>query len=237
MRQNILIALICGLTLTAGTAGAEQRAQLLAYKVYEQGIEPYFSRILVTPAYLRMDEGEGSQGFTLFDREQEIVYNVSHEDSSVLVIDSNTPLPARPDDLKLEEKWAIDPKAPAIAGKQPQNVRLYANGELCLEMVTVPGLMTEAVEALREFRLLLARVQAQTLAAMPDDTQSACDLAQFIYASGRVYDYGLPVRESGEQRGQELVDFSDGHPMDAKLFELPADYRRMGLPGAIGGEQ
>lgn len=237
MRQKILISLICALSLFATTAKAEQVAQLLAYQVFEQGIEPYFSRILVTPAYLRMDEGGSSQGFTLFDREQQIIYNVSHEDHSILRIESRSRLPAKPDDLKLEEKWALDAKAPAIAGRQPQNVRLYANGELCLEMVTVPGLMEDAVGALRDFRLLLARVQGETLAAMPADTQSACDLSQYIYAAERVYAFGLPVQESREGRSQSLVDFSDAHKVDDKLFELPADYRQMEMPGPVNGEQ
>ena len=61
-------------------------AALLVYQVWERGIEPYTSRILVNPDYVRLDEGADGGGYTLFDRRQEILYTVSTRDRSILVM-------------------------------------------------------------------------------------------------------------------------------------------------------
>lgn len=236
MRQNILITLVLVLTVSTPVL-AQQQASLLAYQVYEQGVDPYFSRILVTPGFLRMDEGGEDGDFTLFDRKAGVIYNVSNEDHSILVIDNKEPLPTQPADLKISAKSELDSQAPMIGDKQPQNVRIYANDELCVELVTLPDTMVPALDALREFRLVLARVQAAALPAMPEDAKTPCDLAQHIFAPGRIYDFGLPVQESREGQSQSLVDFSPTVSVDDKLFVLPAKYEQIGMPGAIQGTE
>lgn len=235
MRQNILITLLLALAGLSAPLHAQQQAALLAYQVHEEGVDPYFSRILVTPAYLRMDEGGEGDGFTLFDRKAGVIYNVSHEDQTILVIDNRNEIPERPADLQVSAKASPDTQAPAIAGRQPQDVRIYANGNLCVEVVAVPELMTPATDALREFRLLLARVQAATLPGMPAEAKKPCDMAQHVFDSGRIYDFGLPVQESRVGRSQSLVDFSPAVEVDDALFALPGKYQQIGMPGAIQG--
>ena len=77
--------------LSAGALG--ETASLLVYRVWEQGSDPYLSRVMVTPDYVRLDEGTDDGGYTLFDRQQEILYNVSPDDRSILVMDHSTPVP------------------------------------------------------------------------------------------------------------------------------------------------
>ncbi len=233
MRQNILITLFFALAGLSAPLHAQQQAALLAYQVYEDGVEPYFSRILVTPDYLRMDEGRGDGDYTLLDRKAGVIYNVSREDRTVLLIDNKKPLPELPADLTITTKDEADQEAPSIGGRQPHNVRLYANDKLCVELVTLPDTMGPALDGLREFRQVLARVQAAVLADLPEEARQPCDLAQHIFAAGRIYDFGLPVQESREGRSQSLVDYDPAVAVDDDLFVLPEQFEQIALPGAI----
>ena len=60
------------LTLTAllmwSAGAAAVQTGLLVYRVWEEGIEPYVSRVMVTEDYVRLDEGSDVAGFTLFGR-------------------------------------------------------------------------------------------------------------------------------------------------------------------------
>ena len=230
--QKILSALLlCALS----TGGLAASGSLLVYRVWEQGIDPYISRVIVTPDHVRLDEGSGGGGYTLFDRQQEIIYTVSTEDQSVLVMNP-TELPPDPSDsLILQEDVEVDEQAPAVAGRQPSNVRLLANGELCAELVVIDGVMEDAVEGLIELKLVLARIQAATLESLPPEMRRPCDLAMNVHAADRALRFGLPVQERSEGRSQSLIDFSTDFEVDDALFVLPAEFARrpMFAPGAI----
>ena len=228
--QKILTAL--ALLAASLPALATQGAALLVYRVWEEGSEPYTNRILVTPDYVRMDEGEGSgDGFTLLDRHAGIIYNVSDEDHSVLVMEPPEALPPAPMELELSVDRQTDPEAPRVGGRAPAHLVLRANGKTCRELDVVPGLMPAAVAGLKDFRRVLSRVQGATLKALPPETQGPCELSENVYAPLRELDYGLPIQERGEGRSQSLVDFDPDHPADAALFEVPGDYRRLRMPG------
>lgn len=219
--------------LAAATAVAED-ADLLVYQVWEKGSEPYLSRILVTPDYVRLDEGDDAGGYTLFDRRLEVIYNVSPEDQTILVMDLTDPVPARSDTLVLSETVKPDPQAPLVAGRRPTQVSLLANGEVCTELVVIDGVMQAALDGLAELKQALARVHAATLAAMPQDIRTPCDLASNVFAADRSLRFGLPLREGGAGRSQSLVDFAENHSVDPALFTLPQGYGRRPLFGAGG---
>jgi hypothetical protein len=228
--QKILI----GAALTLGlstTALAQQATTLLVYKVWEQGMGNYTSRVLVTPQFVRLDEGEGTLDYTLFDREQNIIYNISSEDRTALVIDPPVAELQRPEDLRLDQRVTADPQAPRIGGLAPQNVTLLVNGGVCREMVTVPGLLPEAMAGLRDLQQVLARVQAVTLGAMPPGMVSSCDLADDVHAALRPLDHGLPIQERTERRSRSLVDFDPAYVVEEGVLAIPADYARVPMPG------
>ena len=116
-----------------------------------------------------------------------------------------------------------------MAGVQPKQLRLFANGELCNEMVVIEGVMDDALEGLRELKVSLARIQAATLEATPLDMRTPCDLAANLYAPERVLDFGLPLQERSTGRSQSLVDFSAEHEADESLFRLPAGFSRRSM--------
>ncbi len=230
--QKILIAV----ALFAWSMSVAARpVSILVYQVWEKGIEPYISRVMVTPDYVRLDEGGSADGFTLFDRQQEILYTVSMEDRSVLVMNPTQSVPDGSSSLILQEEVKVDAEAPQVAGKQPKTVRLLANGETCSEMVVIEGVMDEAVEALGELKLTLARIQAATLDAVPLNMRTPCDLAANVYAADRSYRFGLPLSERSGGHSQSLIDFAPDHEAEGELFTLPEGFSRRAVfaPGAI----
>ena len=230
--QKILTSMVL-LALSATATAAP--AAMLVYQVWEEGADAYVSRVMVTEDYVRLDEGSDAGGYTLFDRQQEILYNVQIEDRSILVMNSDAPMPESNPGLILQEEVEVDEAAPRVAGAQPTQVRLLANGELCSEMVVVEGVMEDALEGLRELKLSLARIQSSTLDATPLSMRTPCDLAANLYAADRPLNFGLPLQERSAGRSQSLVDFSPDYDADDALFQLPADFSRrsMLVPGAI----
>lgn len=230
--QKILIGLLA--VLCAGLVSAQtatEPAALLVYRVAEQGNSPYISRILVSGRYVRLDEGRNDGNYTLFDRKKRVIYNVSAADRNILVMDPRmVKIPPRPS-LQLSEQDQLDAKAPKIAGIRPHNLTLSADGKLCNSLVVVPGLMPEAVQGLRELRQVLAKVQAASQLGGPGPAESACELAETLYAPNRRYDHGLPIAQHNDARRQLLVDFKADFPVEPSLFSLPRGFRRMALPG------
>lgn len=230
--QKILISMLLLLLSAGATAGS---AAMLVYQVWEQGVEPYVSRILVTEDHVRLDEGGDGGGYTLFDRQQEIIYNVQIQDRSILVMSAQEPFSGDSDSLILNEEVKVDEAAPKVAGAQPKDVRLFANGELCSEMVVVEGVMEDALEGLRELKLSLARIQSETLESTPLSMRTPCDLAANLYAADRPLNFGLPLQERSTGRSQSLVDFAPEYQADDAMFELPPDFSRRSMfaPSAI----
>lgn len=213
---------------TAGAAGAT--ADLLVYRVEEAGLAPYVSRILVTPGYLRMDEGTDDGGYTLFDRAAGVFYNVDPEDRSVMVIDPPRTRPEAPVPLVLGAEPLPDIPREPVAGAVPEGWRLLANGEVCVDLVAAPGIMDNAVTALAEFYERLSFHHGAVIPATPPDLIDACDLADNVFAPARLYAHGLPLRQSSPRMKRELVDHGEAMPVAPGLFEVPADYRRLVIP-------
>jgi hypothetical protein len=218
------------LALAPWLAHAETAA-MLTYRVWEPGLEPYENRILVTPAYLRMDEGQAGEGFALLDRQQDIIYSVSDDEQTVVVINPPVAGASVPASLQLASEASEDTQAPAIAGRRPISVKLLANGATCRELVAVEGLMSEAVDGLRDFSHVLARVQSATLLGMPESVRTDCDLAELVFAADRWLAFGLPVEDNFAGRRQLLVDFNAATEVEGLLFAIPESYRRVGMPG------
>ncbi len=219
--QKILILLAC--LMLSGPVSA-QPAALMVYKVWEQGIGVYFTRILVTDAHVRFDDGSDASDFTLFDRHEETIYNISLEDRSVLLIEPLLEKIPEAKTLSLSEQKSIDEQAPLVAGRKPVSVELLANGERCSSLVVVEGVMDAALSGLREFKRVLARVQATTMLVQPEEQHTPCDMASNVYGATRTLDHGLPIEERSEGRAQLLVDYALEQEVDAGLFKVPEGF-------------
>lgn len=227
----VSIALLTmGCDTPEGPASASTTVSLLLYQEQEAGIDPYPVRIMVTPEFVRFDDGHAGSDFMLMERATRTIYNVSHEERSILVIANPPVASGLPEDLSLSDVRETDPASPLIAGRQPVHIRFLANGEECYQAIVVPGLLPEATAGLGEFAVILGERQRGDLQSVPADMQTPCFLARYAYAPERHLLEGLPVQEwdsAGYRR--TLTDFRTGESVSRELFELPQDFERLQL--------
>ncbi len=201
---------------------------VLKYLVQEPGVEAYQSRVLVTAAYMRMDEGGDSDNFVLFDRKQRTIYSVTHDDETVFVIPERPVAIESPDPIaRSDNQLETDASMPTVAGHTLSHHQLLVNAKPCQEVVAARGLLSGAVEAISEFRTVLAGEHARILPSIPADVRDPCDLALNIFAPTWQMSFGLPVQiwnEGGDS--QALVDFNPAAQLDETLFVLPEGYKR-----------
>ncbi len=227
MRWIVLLLFCFSLTARAG------EADLLVYKVQEPGVENYFSRILVTPTRLRMDEGSDTGGYTIYDRKTGLIFNVDPEEETVIVFEPPSLQPTPPESMKLGIQTQVEKKAPQVEGKQPVSVKLLANKKLCRELLVIDNGMGDAIAALRELYKALARVQYPT-AHMPGNNMSECELSEFVYAPQRAWEHGLPLWDVMGGKRRLLVDFRRHYSVREELFQVPENYERVVPPPLEG---
>ena len=222
MKRTIISFLLLAL---AACQTQPPSALLLRFSEQDAGGEPYETRMLLSHAYLRIDDGPNSDGYILLDRVAHTVYSVSHADRTVLVIKSlpvTLEAPAKFDQGAVRE----DADYPAVAGQSVSHYRLTANRERCGDVFAAAGLLPDAVAALRDYHITLAGEQAQAESHRPVEQQSACDLADYIFTPARYLDHGFPVRyvnRSGHVR--QLTDYTAQYSLNADWQTVPADYR------------
>jgi hypothetical protein len=225
----ILLLAACGKTADNTKAVPENitGVNILSYEEREAGTDIYIVRVLVSPGFVRLDDGYAASDFALLDRQSKTIFSVSHEDRSILVIEYQPGDVALPPDIKLTETRTPDNAAPAIAGKQPVHMNYLANGNLCFQTVTVPAVMSFAVAGMVEYAEVLGERQFNNMESVPVSMQTPCFLSRYVYAPARQYRDGLPVQE-WDNTGyfRTLTDFSENETVPAALFELPGAYER-----------
>ena len=201
---------------------------LLKYMVSEPGLEPHPSRIIVTDSMVRMDDGEKEGDYLLFDRRQQRISSVTHEDETIFEISMREVEALSPMELKRERRLRPDDNAPAVGGRRPHQMQLEVNDKTCFDAVVVPGLMPDVVSALREFKRVLAGEQAKLVYELPVEMLEDCDLALHTFYPEWTLESGLSIQELdlSTGRGMLLVDIVEAYPADTQLFVLPEGYRR-----------
>ena len=204
-------------------------AAVLYFVEHEPGVEPYRTRMIVTAGFLRMDDGQDSQDFLLFDRADGSIYSVNSSDKQVLVIRPR-PVELKPP-VKFTHRTVTDTTTfPAVEGRKVTHYELLTNEKRCYDLHAAEGLLPGVVVALREYRLILAGQQALTMSMTPTDMQSPCDLANNVFLPMRHLEYGFPVRlVDMTGRSMELVDYKTDFRATAEIFRLPAEYQRLTL--------
>lgn len=243
MMTGWLVVVLAALML-AGCSGSEEEVAavepsgdlVLHFQESEPGIEPYAVRMLITPAYVRIDDGYDESGFVLYDRSSRSIYSVTHDDRQILKIEYRPVSIEPPRELVYAEKESSDPQAPTIDGKLPVHYELLTNGQTCHEVVAVPGLLEDARLALGEYHQALAGEQAANLFKTPPEYQSDCMLSNLVFAPVRYLEYGFPIQErthDGYMRA--LVDYEIDAELAPELFVLP-EYREYSINHESGQE-
>jgi len=225
--MRFLLAATAAFFVSTGAYAVDVSSTMLLYQAREPGVGSYPSRILITDRYVRMDDGQDEGDYLVFDRKSRLISSVTQDDKTVFEIPSREVTQEPPMELKRRsEKVKMKNDAPMVAGKQPQQHQLYVNDKLCYNVVVIPGMMDDAVAALRDFRQVLAGEHAKTIPRIPADMQEPCDLALNTFYADWQLQFGLPIQEWDESgKGQVLMDYKQGIAVDEALFTLPEGYQ------------
>ena len=201
--------------------------QLLLFNEQEEGVDPYQTRIIVTPEFVRFDDGDSSKSFLLYDRKNRQALNVNHNARTIMLVKYKDVSIQPPFELKHEDIRVDDVQdAPAIHGIKPKHHQLKTNGQVCMDVISIEGLMPQAVAALNEFQRLLASDSAVTFNSIPADMHEPCAMAMSTFEPARYLTYGFPIHQWRPGYSRSLVDFKEDYQADPALFELPKDYFR-----------
>ena len=90
----LVLLLWMGVTQAADASGPQYMIEL-RYVDQDVGDPPYLTRILVTPDFMRMDDGEDGGDFVLLDRRRHKLTNVMRDNKLAMVFSPGT-LPPKP---------------------------------------------------------------------------------------------------------------------------------------------
>lgn len=201
------------------------QTHLLVYLEEQQFVDSFNTRMIINDDFIRFDDGEGSLDFALYDRKNKRAYNVVSDTKSVLVIHSKETMIEPPFELHLSQlKTELPDGVPSIEGVKPAHYQYSVNDVLCVEVISVAGIMPNAVNALREFYVTLASDSSTTVNQMPADLHEPCSLALNTFHAEIPFQNGLIVREWNPEYSRTLIDYKVDYVAAPTLFELPKDY-------------
>lgn len=226
----LVLSMVVVLNVLSSCAKKEQGDTLIIFTEKENGVEPFQTRMIVNKNFLRIDDGNDSNSFVLFDRVKKVVYSTNPDEQRIMAIHEK----------KLKKGEVFEPPfklthsikemsqmkdAPTINGKTAKHYQLITNDKICYDVVSIKGLMPNAVKALTEFYSLMATDSIITFNNMPADMHEACDMTATTFEPTRQYKLGFPIQEWGKREySRSLVDFDINYKADPKLFALPEGY-------------
>lgn len=207
----LILIFLVPLWCSADVIKNEHTARVIHFSEFEQGSGQYPITMTITTDFLRIDDTKEGKDFVLFNRKEKAIYSVNSEEQQIIKIKLMPVSIPSPIELKIrEEKLDMDDKAPLIAGKKAQHHQFYVNDKLCYDMISVPGLMPDSVEALKEFKQVLAGQQSETLRYIPGDLQEGCDLVRHTFYPQLYLDKGFPILEKAILSGNESSGETNG---------------------------
>jgi len=230
--KQVLILIGALLTLIACTKDEANNFFLSFVESSPEGEYPV--RMLITDRWLRIEDGDGQNGFILYDRANHSIHSVSHEARSILVVKSRPVTLEAPASLTHRRETGTD-KPPSIGGKTVTHYRYFTSGKHCFDVYAAHGFLPDATRALREYQEAMAGEQGAMQARMPPSMQQACDMADLVFEPGRSLMEGFPVRlvkANGVTR--QLTDYKINVELEPRLFELPPEYKTFS-PEGVGG--
>lgn len=225
VKAVIGFVLILAATLpVTGSAGGN--ATVIHFEEQEVDSEKYRSRLIVTPEYMRLDDGEGSTDFVLFDRKKRVIYSTNSMDKHTLVIKWRKMSLTMPESLKNRIE-TVKELVPSIASQPVTHLRLYTNNKQCYDLFAAKGLLPKVVKAMIEFQETLAVEHADFMRDAPLQTASDCDRVNNVFNPARYLRFGFPVHARDYLgRSRQMVDYKTGEKVDKKLFVLPEGFKQ-----------
>lgn len=188
----------------------------------------YVTRFLVNEGYLRMDFGQDRDDYVLFDRAKRRVYNVTHDQRQILLIEPGEVTIPKP------EKWDVDEDT-LNDDRGKRTFDITVNGVRCSRITASPSFLPEVVQALGDFNEIMSATQAATYLATPPEMRHPCELARYIFEPKRWLKSGFPLHEANIDGSiRRLLNYQSGVPVRHGLFALPATYRTIRLSDMQG---
>ena len=241
MKKNLIlltVLLVLSAAISAQTKKQDFDVYKLSYIEREPGTDEYEVTMLISSRYIRVDEEGESSGFIVYDDKDKVIYSVSHDDQSVLVIKqhvfSTADVPVKP---KIEYLPLAD--APMVSGKAVFNYRVYISEnnsedeneseETCLEVQLVENLLPEVRTILQNYQKVVSGQQVKMVDNKITELQTACYYIDQIYNTGAYYEKGLPVQEwHSNERSKILTGYSK-ESADSDKFKIPEQYRQFSI--------
>jgi hypothetical protein len=214
---SILQALWGLLMFGCAQVGYSAEMTVLYYRDQDPGTPSYLTRILITPKFLRVDEGRDEADFVLLDRKTAELTNVLHDTKTNMRI-RNRPLPA-----SARPSWQADERVEEVH-PGTRRITLGVHGKVCSQTVTAEKLMPEATKALAEYKAALAWTQYQTYINTPEELRQDCDLVQYVWETDRALSYGLPIEEREYAGRTRQLERQGRERLRPALFKLPVGY-------------
>jgi len=226
-----LVFVVVSLSMLGGPSSvmASTKATVVRFKVTDVGSQEYETRLIVTPDFIRFDDGGDGNDFLLFDRKKKTIYNTSSMDQTILVIKN------QPVDLPEKKDWKNDvdsdnEKVPNVGGKPVKHWVLLTNNLVCYDLYAARDLLPDVTAALSDYRRVLATQQAAIYISSLDRQRDDCDLANNIYLPDRYLKHGFPIRYRDKNgRGEELLGYKEAVPVNPGLFKLPAAFKEYSI--------
>lgn len=222
------VSVVAGLALAISFVVAVQASvtgTVVDYRETDVGAEPYRSRMIVTPAFLRFDDGNDGSDFLLFDRKKKVIYNTNSMDKTILVIESQKiALPEKKDWTHRAD--TDNEKVPAIDGNEVKHWVLLTNNLVCYDLYASRNLLPDVTRALMEYHKVLSTQHAEIFLDMTGIQRDVCDLANNIYLPLRHLQHGFPISlRDKEGRMKQMLGYKTGVQIDDQVFRLPPGYR------------
>jgi hypothetical protein len=210
----LLLVLLLGQAMThVAAASPLQEVTELRYVDQDAGDPSYLTRILVTPDFMRMDDGHDDGDFILLDRKQRRLTNVMRGNNLAMVF-TPAKVPAEP------VGWKPQLTSHAAA-KGTRRFTLVLNGVTCLEGVAAKQAAADAARAMAEMKAVLAATQYRMWRDSPAEMQHDCDLANQVWAFESVLELGLPLEERDFRGRTRQFESEVRIPLDPVLFFVP----------------
>lgn len=195
----------------------------LDYQDSDAGTPAYRTRILVTPAFLRMDAGVDEDNFALLNRTTGQLYNVMRDERKAYRYDTKHA------QFPLPKPWKIS-RHVTLINANTHKFDWAVNGQACGEITATNKLQPDTVIALQQYWRALSASQWQTWVRTPEDVRNPCDLARYVVAIPFVFQYGLPLSDEASDGRSRHYQSDSVAPLREELFVLPADYKVIKVP-------
>jgi len=225
--MKLLLQIIGALLVTAAmqaSYAAEEEGLVLYYDEYESSTGGQRMRYLINDDFLRIDNGHIDSDFILMDRAKQTIYNVNHEDRTILKITSK-PWQSPDFDFTVKVREAIQSDAPQVMGQSVYSYEVYAEDEVCTRVLLIKDRYMKQMAVMYQYQTILSGQQVSTLANTPQDFHTSCFLLDQVYHKGDYYKQGLPVQITYSRDYSRILTNVQQQVLDAALFKLPENYQ------------